>query len=197
MKKGQADLPPEFAELTRRNYLFEALGEAFRADEYADRAKQVAVRFFLQKCGKQVAPGTIQITELFLEKVADMERERLEAIREIADHIADHLIIGAGERRATSQLVRRKLRLGELMQSLSYMQRKLSEIRKPLSWDKVLKALNIESEDDRTASDYWLVQELILIRLYERLANSPALAELPEPEAPEPSPADVPAEQIN
>ncbi|HEV2964328.1 MAG TPA: hypothetical protein VG649_21050 [Candidatus Angelobacter sp.] len=197
MKKGQADLPPEFVELTRRNYLFEALGEAFRADDYADRAKQVAVRFFLQKRGKQVAPGTIQITELFLEKVADMERERLEAIREIADHIADHLIIGAGERRATSQLVRRKLRLGELMQSLSYMQRKLSEIRKPLSWDKVLKALNIESEDDRTASDYWLVQELILIRLYERLANSPALAELPEPEAPEPSPADAPAEQIN
>jgi hypothetical protein len=100
----------------------------------------------------------------------------------LADHIADHLIIGAGERKIAQQLVRRKLRMGELFQLLSKIQRKLSDIGKPLQWEKVLLALNLASDDDRTASDYWLVQELILIRMYERLANSTILAELPESE---------------
>ncbi len=127
-----------------------------------------------------------------------MERERLEAIREIADQIADHLIIGAGDHRAAGQLIRRKLRLGEFLQFLSYIQRKLSDLHKPLQWEKVLTALNLESNDDRTATDQWLVQELILIRLYERLANSPALAELPEPEAPEvAAPVDAQREKVN
>jgi hypothetical protein len=72
--------------------------------------------------------------------------------------------------------------LGELFQWLSQIQRKLSSVGKPLQWEKVLLALNLASDEDRTASDYWLVQELILIRMYERLANSPILAELPESE---------------
>lgn len=170
------------SELSRKNRLYEALGGAFRSDDYRERAKLVAAQFFLRKQDRRVATGTIDVTELFLEKVAGMERERLGAIRDLADHIADHLIIGAGERKVAWQLFRRKLRLGELFQSLSQMQRKLSAIGKPLEWDKVLLALNLASDDDRTASDYWLVQELILIRLYERLANSPLLSELPEPE---------------
>ncbi len=194
----KAEPSSEMAEFTRRNYLYEALGDAFRLDDYRDKAKLVAAQFFLRRQGKQVEPATIKVTELFLEKVAGMERIRLEAIREIADHIADHLIIGAGERRAADQLVRRKLRLGEFLQFLSYVQRKLSAANKPLPWEKVLNALNLESDDDRTASDYWLVQELVLIRLYERLANSSALAELPEPDVPEPVlPAGSQSENIN
>jgi CRISPR-associated protein Cst1 len=122
--------------------------------------------------------------------VADMERERLDSIRDLADHIADHLIIGAGERKIAQQLVRRKLRMGELFQLLSKIQRKLSDIGKPLQWEKVLLALNLANDEDRTASDYWLVQELILIRMYERLANSPILAELPESE-------ELPASETN
>lgn len=195
--KEQTDVPPEISELTRRNYLYEALGEAFRSDDYRERAKQVAVRFFLQKHGKQIVPGTMQITELFLEKVAGMERERLEAIREIADHIADDLILGAGERGAVSPLLKRKLRFGEFLQLLSRVQAKLSKAGKPLSWKKVLKALNLENEDDRTTTDHSLVQELLLIRLYERLASSPVLAELPEPEAPEMPSPEGHSEQIN
>ncbi len=183
---GKAEvLSTEIFNLTRRNHLYEALGEAFRSDNFQEKAKLVAAQFFLRRQGKKAAARIIEVTELFLEKVADMERERLEAIREIADHIADHLIIGAGETRAAGQLTRRKLRLGELLQFLSYIQRKLCDAKKPLQWEKVLTALNLQSDDDRTASDYWLVQELILIRLYERLANSSALAELPEPEEPD------------
>jgi CRISPR-associated protein Cst1 len=176
-KEEPAALPSEF---TRRNYLYESLGDAFRSSNYRESAKRVAAQYFLRRNGKRVEPGIIEVTELFLEKVAGMDRTRLDAIREIADHIVDHLIIGAGEQKAAGQLIRRKLRLGEFLQFLSYIQRKLSAQHKPLQWEKVLVALSIESNDDRTASDYWLVQELILIRLYERLANSPALAELPD-----------------
>jgi CRISPR-associated protein Cst1 len=197
---GQAkpEISAEIFEFTRRNYLYEALGEAFRSEDYRDQAKRVAAKFFLAKQGKRVEPTTIKVTELFLEKVACMERERLEAIREIADHIADHLIIEAGDHRAAGQLTRRKLRLGEFLQFLSYIQRKLSDVHKPLQWEKVLTALNLESDVDRTATDHWLVQDLILIRLYERLANSPALAELPEPDAPElASPVQAQPEKVN
>lgn len=196
--QGNPEFPAEILEFTRRNYLYEALGEAFRSDDYREQAKRVAVRFFLRSQGKRVEPTTIKVVELFLEKVTGMERERLEAIKYVADHIADHLIVGAGERRAAGQLIRRKLRLGEFLQFLSYIQRKLSEVHKPLQWEKVLIALNLESSDDRTATDHWLVQELILIRLYERLASSPVLSELPEPEPPEPtSSAESQSEKVN
>jgi CRISPR-associated protein Cst1 len=172
----------EIPEFSRKNRLFEAFGGAFRSDDYREKAKRVATQFFLRRQDTNITPGTLAVAELFLEKVADMERERLDSIRDLADHIADHLIIGAGERKIAQQLVRRKLRMGELFQLLSKIQRKLSDIGKPLQWEKVLLALNLASDDDRTASDYWLVQELILIRMYERLANSPILAELPESE---------------
>jgi CRISPR-associated protein Cst1 len=191
----KAQIPFEFI---RRNYLYESLGEAFRSNDFQEKAKLVAAQFFLRRHGKSHTLGTLEVTELFLQKVAGMERERLEAIREIADHIADHLIIGAGDHKAAGRLIRRKLRLGEFLQFLSYIQRKLSEAHKPLAWDKVLTALNLQADDDRTATDYWLVQELVLIRLYERLANSPAMAELPEPEEPESASSEGPhSEQIS
>lgn len=197
-KIEKPEAPSELSEFTRRNFLYEALGDAFRSDDFQEKAKLVAAQFFLRSRQKTVIAGTIQVTELFLEKVAAMERERLEAIREIADHIADDLIVGAGERRAAEQLVRHRLRLGEFLQFLSYVQRKLSEFQKPLGWEKVLVALNLESEDDRTATDHWLVQDLILIRLYERLATSSVLAELPEPQVPETEPpTESLSEQIN
>lgn len=179
--------PPEFS---RKNRLYEALGSAFREGDYRDKAKKLATQFFLRRRDKNVAPGTLEVAELFLEKVADMERERLDSIRDLADHIADHLIIGAGDRKIAWQLVRRKLRQGDLFQLLSRIQRKLSDVGKPLQWEKVLLALNLASDDDRTASDHWLVQDLILIRMYERLANSAILAELPESE-------DLPVSEAN
>jgi CRISPR-associated protein Cst1 len=172
----------EVPESSRKNRLYEALGGAFKSDDYRKEAKRVATQFFLPSKSTNVIPGTLAVAELFLEKVADMERERLNSIRDLADHIADHLIIGEGDRKVSWQLVKRKLRLGELFQLLVQIQRKLSGIGKPLQWENVLLALNLASDEDRTASDYWLVQELILIRLFERLANSPILAELPEPE---------------
>ncbi len=168
-------------ELARRNRLYEALGEAFRKDDFRDSAKRIARRFFLKSKGKSVEPNTIALAEFFLEKVAYMDKPRLEAIREIADTIADQLILAKRDTHAADQLFRRRLRLGEFMRCLSQAQRKLSDAGHPLAYERVLLALGLQSEDDTTSTDSWLVQELILIRLYERLANSPMLVELPEP----------------
>jgi len=171
---------PAIADLVRRNSLYEALGDAFRTPDFREKAKQVAARFFLRRRGKDVADGTTALAEFFLEKVAGMERERLEAVRELADAIADRLILEGGDRRVAWQLFRRRLRLGEFLRSLSQIQKKLSELGSPLKWETVLLALGLSNEEDRTASDHWLVQELVLIRLYERLAKTDVIADVPE-----------------
>src|SRR5581483_840346 len=171
-----------FPELARRNRLYEALGKAFMSPDYRDQAKRVCAQFFLRKREKYVAPNTTALAEFFLMKVAGMEKDRLEAIREMADTIADRLILGGSDRHVAWQLFRRRLQLGEFLQCLSQIQRKLSDLGEPFKWDKILRALGLETEEDRTASDHWLVQELILIRVFERLAKSDLLTEVPEPE---------------
>lgn len=177
-------------ELARRNRLYEALGQAFRSPDFRREAKSIAANFFLRSNGKSVEPNSIALAEFFLEKVAGMEKARLEAIREMADSIADNLILSNRDRRAAGQLFRRRLKTGELLQCLSQVQRKLSDAGRPFTWDRVLLALGLASEEDRTPTDSWLVQELMLFRLYERLAQSEILAELPELQAEEAS-ADV------
>jgi len=180
--KPREDLSPAVKEASRKNLLYEALGKAFRAADFRDEAKLVAVDFFMTRRGKEVEPHTTALAELFLEKVADMQKQRLDAVRTIADNIADHLILSGNDRRAAWELFRRRLKLGEFLQFCSVIQRKLSDAGHPIEWEDFLLAMGIESEDDRTAADHWLVQELILIRLYERLAKTPVLSELPEPE---------------
>jgi CRISPR-associated protein Cst1 len=178
LKPGEQ--PSSIADLARRNELFEALGKAFRGQAPFLEAKAIASRFFLRRRGKLVAEGTTRLAELFLEKVARMEKVRLESIRQIADTIADELVIANNDRRVVWQLFGRRLRLSEFLQRLVQIQRRLSQIGKPLIWDRVLLALGLSDDEDRTAPDHWLVQELILIRLFERLSNSPVLSELPE-----------------
>jgi CRISPR-associated protein Cst1 len=178
--KEQADVLPEIAELTRKNYLYEALSEAFRSADYRERAKHVAVRFFLQKNGKQVVPGTIQITELFLEKVAGMERQRLEAIREIADAIVN----SRDPKWMINRLMRSGKSLYDFIPVVRAIQHKLSSEHKSIGWEKILLALNLSDEEDATPRDTWLVSELILTRIFERLSQSQSglLADIDNPE---------------
>lgn len=186
-KKGRSEEKeerqhPAIREASRRNFLYEALGKAFREPDFREKAKSVTVRFLLPRSGKYVDPNTTALAELFLERVAGMQKQRLEAIRRIADNIADNLILTGNERRVAWSLFRRRLKLGEFMQYLSLVQRKLSGSGHPFAWENFLLALGLDSEDDRSSPDHWLVQELILIRLYERLAKTPVLDEIPEQE---------------
>lgn len=178
----QEEQPPVIREASRRNFLYEALGKAFQEPDFREKAKAVASRFFLRQSGRQVDPNTTALAELFLERVAGMQKQRLEVIRQIADNIADNLILSGTERKAAWFLFRRRLKLGEFLRYLSLVQRKLSDSGHPFAWENFLLALDLSNEDDRSATDHWLVQELILIRLYERLAKTPVLNEIPEQE---------------
>lgn len=172
--------PPAFPELARRNSLYEALGEALRSPNYQEKAKKVAVQFFLRRSGKRVAPNTTDLAEFFLEKVADMEKERLDAIRDIADAI----VAARDAKWIVDRLMRSGKSLYDYMPVMRAVQQKLSAEGKSISWEKFLLALDLADENDATARDTWLVSELVLIRVFERLAQtrSELLAELLVPE---------------
>lgn len=175
--KKKADTP---SDLIRRNDFFEALGKAFVSSDYRTEAKLVAVRFLLRRSGKYVAPNTTVLAELFLEKVAGMEKARLEAIRSIADALV--------QSRNVNWIVDRLMRSGktlyDLLPTMRAIERKLSTEKKPLAWDQLLFALGLNDEDDPTSRDSPLVYELILIRIFEQLglAQPDVLAGLDVPD---------------
>lgn len=182
--QDDASLIPELA---RRNRLYEALGAAFRSSDPSLDAKRVASTFFLRR-RTTVEPNTIALAEFFLEKVANMERQRLDAIREIADAIVESKDL----RWILDKLMRSGKGLYDYLPTLRAVQQRLSAEHKPIAWQKVLIALDLVSDEDATARDTWLVSELVLIRILERLGEtrSELLAEVSvTEEAPQPEPA--------
>jgi CRISPR-associated protein Cst1 len=177
---AEPELSPVIREASRRNLLYEALGRAFRAPHFREEAKRVAVRFFMPRRGKEVGPNTTALAELFLEKVAGMERTRLEAIRQIADAIVESRHV----KWILDKLMRSGRSLYDYLPVVRAVQQRLSSEQKPIPWDRVLLALNLSSDEDSTARDTWLVSELILVRIFERLgqAHSEVLAEITVPE---------------
>lgn len=182
--KSKGDIASEPAapvpELARRNRLYEALGEAFRSPDYREKAKKVAVQFFLRRKGKDVTANTTALAEFFLEKVADMEKERLEAIRGIADAIVEV----PDPKWIIDKLMRSGRSLYDFVPVMRAVQQKLSAEGKSITWEKFLLALNLATDDDATTRDTWLVSELVLVRVFERLAESrkQLLAEISTPE---------------
>lgn len=162
-------------EWNRRNSFYEELGGAFRELDFEKRAKRIAKRFFLEPNRTASPQGLFELTAYFLEKVAGMERARLEAIRRIADQIAENV----AERRIEQDLFAYNMGLSQFLNYFARLQKKLAEAGAPLNWDELLLALGISNVEDRTARDHWLVQDLILIRVYERLGKSAETADLP------------------
>ena len=161
------ELPPVVREISRRNFLYEALGKAFRSPDFREEAERVAIRFFIPR-GKQIDPNTTALAELFLEKVGGMEKTRLEAIRGIADALADSQDV----KWVIDRLMRSGSSLYDYLPAMRAIQRRLSAEKKPIAWDQLLLALDLADEDDSTARDTRLVAELILIRIFERLGQA-------------------------
>ena len=174
-KTGGKRAQSAVAAWNRRNLLYQALGEAFRETEFEVPAKRIAARFFLKPWRDSPPRHLFDLTSYFLEKVAGMERARLEAIRGIADRIAEKV----KEKRIERDLFANNMGLSQLLNYFARLQKVLAEAGAPLSWDEVLLALGISNVEDRTSRDHWLVQDLILIRVYEQLGQSAAEAELP------------------
>jgi len=167
-------------ELNRRNLLYEDLGRAFRSEDFRNAAKRVAVRFFLKRTGTAVAAGTFELAGYFLERVVNMEKARLEAVREIADAIAEC----SRKNDIIDRLMRSRGNLYSFVPVMRYAQRELCSSGRAIPWGSMLLALGLQGEDDATSRDSWLVNELMLIRIFERLAESSpeVLKGLPEAE---------------
>ncbi len=183
--KQKASDPSSVPELERRNVLYEALGKSFRSADFQQEAKRVASRFFLRRKVKLVKPNTTALAEFFLEKVASMQKARLEAIRSIADALVD----SQDAKWIIDRLMRSGRDLRGYITVLRAVQQKLSKGQKPISWDVFLLALNLANDEDATASDTWLVSELVLIRIFERLGQErpEVLADIPAPEDAQPT----------
>jgi CRISPR-associated protein Cst1 len=165
--KAKVDAATVLPDLARRNALYEALGDAFRSSDCEDKAKRIAVRFFLRRQGSYVSPNTTSLAEFFLEKVANMDKERLDAIREIADVIAS----AADSKSLIDRLMRSGRSLRDYLPVMRIVQQKVSQSHgSPIPWETFLLALNLVGDDDATGRDAWLVSELVLIRVFERLS---------------------------
>ncbi len=164
----EEEIQPPLELPSRKNIFYEALGEAFRSPDFADRAKRVAVSFFFRAPASADGIRTFELTSYFLQKVANMDKARLDAIREIADLMA--------ESASADDMLSRFMRsagLRELMPAFRYAQHKLTKEGRSIPWEKILLALGLVDEDDATRSDAWLVGELMLIRLLEKLGHGP------------------------
>ena len=182
--KPREELPPAVREASRRNFLYEALGKAFRTPDFREQARTVAVRFFMPR-GKQIDPNATALAELFLEKVAGMEKARLEAIRSIADALVQSKNVNW----IVDRLMRSGKTLYDFLPTMRAIERKLSAEKKPLPWDQLLFALGLSCDEDATSRDSPLVYELILIRVFEQLglAQPDVLASIDLPDEGKPT----------
>lgn len=127
-------------------------------------SNQSIIRYFFEK-GKRQIIGDFRMLELYLKEVEEMEKERIDCIKNVADKIADHIM-------RTDNLKRlRKLE----MSNTAY------EFRNQLRLITKEKLLNKDDEGLFTLDEYvnylfpdgnWReTQDLILFRIYEKIFN--------------------------
>ena len=104
-----------------------------------------------------------------------MTKSRIEAIRQIADKVA--------QSNENSKLLKRLfVSPRNFMDWLVFAQHTIQRAgEKPLGFDLILTALDMISEDDSMPRDAWLVRNLIILRALEE-AGSGVSDDLPEPE---------------
>jgi CRISPR-associated protein Cst1 len=163
----------EKPEWERRNGLYEALGAAFQVDDFRAKAVGVAKRYFVKIHTGLPQHGSFELGCLFLERLAGMQRNRIEAIKEIADSISR----SSEKKRLLQQLLTTR----NFVDTLVYVQSRIERADEtPLRFEAILSALDLVSEDDSLPRDFWLVRDLIILRILEQV-DSETLRDLPEP----------------
>lgn len=171
--KGKIPKKDSENEWSRRNGLYESLGTAFREEDFRHRAVAVAKKYFIRIDKSALQPGSFDLACLFLERLADMRKNRVEAIREIGDRIA------ASPQRA--KLLERLLPSRNFVDALVFAQNRMQKAGEPpLPFDTILAALDLVSEEDSLPKDFWLVRNLIILRVLEQV-DSDTVRDLPEP----------------
>ena len=101
-----------------------------------------------------------------------MRKSRIEAIKEIGDSIAR-----SNDRK---KLLERLFTSRNFVDTLVYAQNRIAAGGKPLRFDAILEALDLASEEDSLPRDFWLVRDLIILRVLEQ-TDPETLEQLPEP----------------
>ncbi|MGI6093662.1 MAG: hypothetical protein ACOYD5_11950 [Negativicutes bacterium] len=152
-----------------RNSYYEALGKAFQERNWQTIIGRRIIGFFLHTKEENYHWNNYQLCELFLGKVGGMEKQRLDIVKKIADDIVDHLILGNNEPKWLDNLYNREIKPNEFMRYLVKVQRKLAVLGQPINLDDILTMFDISSSDDPGLKDAYLIRQLFLIRMFERI----------------------------
>ncbi|MFZ5598948.1 MAG: hypothetical protein ACOY35_05200 [Bacillota bacterium] len=168
-KKGSAIEEPKTG--SQRNAYYEALVETFEDRNWQENISKIIHRFFVHTKPEEYADNNYELTAFFLEKVGGMEKQRLDIIKRIADQIALDLVIGNNEKKWINDLYFREYKPSRFTGYLIKAQKNLAEKGKVFTMEDVLTMLDIYSEYDTGAKDFWLVRDLFLIRLLEMVGK--------------------------
>lgn len=172
-KSTKGKKPKKENEWVRRNSFYESLGAAFQSDDFRRQATAVAKKYLIRIGNTAPQPGSFGLACLFLERLATMRKTRVEAIREIGDRIA-----ASPEKK---KILERLFVPRNFIDTLVFAQNRMQkEEGRPLRFDTILTALDLVSEDDSLPPDFWLVRDLIILRVLEQV-DPEILRDLPEP----------------
>lgn len=119
------------------------------------------------------------LTELFLERVMSMDRERIQSIRNLADRLSDYVIRHNDDRLFKRLYLARndyQFRL-ELQKAATAAQK--TEEAPLVPYDEFIRVF-FEDEGETMRLDWYLARDLLMIRMIERLHASRWIAEHPE-----------------
>ncbi len=187
--KEREDSEPKF---TQRNYVYEDL---FRLPD-PDNARQFIRTYFLRvplSRVKKDVRGTYswktdaaliswELTDLFLKRMMNVEKSRVDSIRALGDRLAAH-ISARGDKRLLGNLYNardyRTLRLALVAAAKNY-----SGSGPLLQFDEFISIF--EEAEEFARLDWNLARDLLLIRIFEQLQQegqlAPLAADLKEPE---------------
>ncbi|WP_003544849.1 hypothetical protein [Desulfotomaculum nigrificans] len=157
---------------SRRNKYFEALVEVFEQANWSEKTKEIVHNFYFHKKPETFQYNNFALCKLFLEKVAGMDKQRLETIKRIADQVTNTLIIGNNETKWLNSLFNHEHKFHEFMRYLIRVQKRLAEKGQVLSLDDILIMLDLSNEEDTVSKDFSLVRDLFLIRMLELVGKN-------------------------
>ncbi len=150
----------------RRNFFYEDLGRAFRSVNYQADALQIARKYFFRMDKADIKAGAYELARCFLETVAGMTKDRIDAVERIADRIAASPEV----EKIVARLFKRNRGMDFIVSLTDAMDRLVRKSEPAFSTADVHLALNLVSEDDATPTDTWLIRELMIMRILETVS---------------------------
>lgn len=149
----------EIAEWGRRNFFYEDLGRLLRSADDRSAATEVARKYFVS-LRAPAENRSFQLSRLFLERMAEMTKERLDAIERLATRVA--------ESSSWKDSVDRLFRAKNVIRVLVDIQDRLLRAKEgSLVTADVYQAFDIVSWDDASYRDSGLVRDLMLLKILE------------------------------